>query len=85
MNNSNDTVCAGKGYIADRDKLRDFFGTTLQYDVFCDDEKYMNVTRNQLLETLRDVQKNISDRGQKSKKPYDRFVLVVLTHGTQVK
>ena len=78
-------IYLGDGYKEDRKRFKDFFADILRYNVFCDGDKYENVTRQQLLDTMTEIKNEIASKAKLHQKPYyDRFVFIILTHGTQV-
>ena len=76
----------GKGYKKDQKALRAFFEDTLKYDVFWEGDQYQDVTRDTLLETLKSIQKMIAAEAKNAERRHhcDRFVFVILTHGSEV-
>ena len=74
---------AGQGYLKDRKRLKKFFKKKLGYKTFWEGDGFVNVTQEQLLESIENVKLEIQEKAN-TRKPYDRFAFVILTHGSQV-
>ena len=81
--------CAGtahlRGYIPDKKKLVELFGTKLDFDVIVEtkNRKLENLCLQEFQEALKELQNVVIERCSKAceEKRYDRFVMFVLGHG----
>ena len=70
-----------RGYVRDRSRAFEFFRDTLKYDVFSGDD-FTNCNKEQLLDAITLVRNEI-DACAENGKPYDRLVVIILTHGKE--
>ena len=65
-----------RGYEADSQSIKNFFGTALGYDIIADDHEFVDLSAAEFCDKLRMLQGLLVNQ-------YDRFVLFILSHGDE--